>query len=244
MNKPYSFKILTLLLCFSVLISKAAITIDFSSETIENQANGFVGGWFGGSMSFDQWYGDSSDASIGGGQLNVSSTSAFRGAVLLLDSSAFAPFGAGNYTLTFDVTSFSLSNGASSSADDFAEVRIWSGSGYDLTNTTGNALAVSPQNGSFTAQGNASVNLLASRQVDSTGIANTLQFEYDGTSAIGLFLGAMTGGWPFPNVSYDNVSIGPVAVPEPGSVALYCGFATGLLIILRRRWMTSQGSQG
>jgi hypothetical protein len=244
MNKPHSLKYLTLVFCFGVLISKAAITVDFSSETIEDQANGYLGGWFGNPMSFDQWYGASSDASISGGQLNVTTTSGYRGAVLLLDSSAFEPFGAGSYTLTYDVTSFSLSNGASTSADDFAEVRIWSGSGYDLTNTTGNALSVSPQNGSFTAQGTATVNLLASGQVNSTGIANTLQFEYDGTSAIGLFFGAITGNWPFPDVSYDNLSIGPVAVPEPGSIALYCGLLTGGLIMLRRRWMSSQGNQG
>lgn len=230
--------------CLASLSHAAVALFDFSTETLEDRFNGYIGGWFGNNLDFGQWYGSAADASISGSNLIVGSTAPndARTAVVLLDPAAFAVDGAGDYRLSFDLTGFTMSDSLPNTGGDVAFASIWSGSGYDLSGSSGNALFVSPGLGTITPQGTASASEIARGEYSAAANGLIVDFTYDGSSAIAIFLGALEqGGWPFPTASFANVEIS--VVPEPNMAALLLGvlvFAMGNRRIYqsrRRAWM-------
>jgi len=161
--------------------------------------------------------------------LNVSSTSGIRTAGIVISPSLFD--GAGDYTLTFDLTSYI------GDSNDNALAEIWSGSGYNLTNNTSpDGLMVDTYSSSLKEFGNASAQLLADASLATASNGNQLGFTYDGSSAIAVFLGVKTDGWPFPSATFDNVSITTNfnVVPEPNA-AMLLGIAGTCILLIRRR---------
>jgi hypothetical protein len=229
-NTSYKYFFVTAF-CGLVSVSHAAVAIfDFSTETIEDRFNGYVGGWYGNNLDFDQWYGSATDVSISGSNLIVGSTAPndARSAVVILDPAVFAVDGAGDYSLTFDLSAFTMSDSQPNTGDDVAFASIWSGSGYDLSGRSGNALFVSPGLGTITPQGTASASEIARGEFSSAANGLIVDFTYDGSSAIFIFLGALEqGGWPFPTASFANVSVSPV--PEPSMLGLLFGVAAFVL---------------
>jgi hypothetical protein len=198
----------------------------FTSGTITNEQNPYHGGWFSPQIAVTTWYGSHSNVSIGTGTLNVNSTSGVRSAGIFLPPSLF--FGSGAYSLEFDVTAYS------GDVNDSAFVSVWQGSNYDLFSSA-NALQLDTLNASATALGAASSSELIRGTYQTTGVDRTLNFNYDGSSGIALFFAANTGGYPFPTVSFDNVSLNKVAlVPEPSTVTLIALFGSAFLIKRRR----------
>jgi len=196
---------------------------DFTSGSVTDEANGYIGGFYSPHWDFDQWYGVSNEAFISNGSLSVSSTSGLRGAFILFEPDLFID-GAGEYAVTVNVS-------GDFSALDPAVVRVWSGSGYDLSNDSADAIEVKPQGGIFEAKGNATVSDLGRLEMTESGTFS-LQFTYDGTSAIGVFLGAETNGWPFPEVDYNSMTL--ALIPEPSSALLACFSLTALLTRRKR----------
>jgi hypothetical protein len=113
--------------------------------------------------------------------------------------------------------------------DRHGEVIVWEGKGYDITGTSGNALWIKTEGGSFDPLGQASAEELARTQIYSQGHYE-MEFEYDGTSTVGLIFGTDCNSWPFPVFSYDNI----IVVPEISS-ALLVVIALGGGFILRHR---------
>lgn len=202
---------------------------NFTTTSISGQPNPYLGGWFVPQVALQQWTGPS-EASITTGTLTVTATSGTRTAGIVLPPTLF--LGAGNYKLTLDVT------GYAGDANDYGVVTVWAGSGYGAAGETGNSLVVDTYTASLSAKGTAVVSLLASQSFTAAG-ARELTFSYDGTSAVALFLGATTGGYPFPEVAFDNISITavpePEVIPEPSVMALSAVLAAGALMRRRRR---------
>jgi hypothetical protein len=214
-----------IMMATTVVSTQAALyTNDFSSGSVTNQVTGYIGGWFGSNFNFQQWYGGTGNADITAGSLTVSSDSGYRSAVILFEPAAFLE-GAGRYRITVDVSSYT------GDANDRGLVRVWSGAGYDLSGSTGNGISVSSEAGTFTAFGSATVADLGSLEITSTG-NHVFEFTYDGIGAVGIFLGAETAGYPFPQMDYNSISV--VAVPETSSAILGC-FAWSVMLVRRRR---------
>lgn len=210
---------------------------DFSSSTIVGNGNPYYGGWYSPQVTAGKWNG-AYEASITAGELRVNPTSGVRSAGLILDPSNFsAP---GQYTLTFDVTSFQVDGGP---ADDFGLVSVWSGKGYDLTRSSGSALILDTYSAQLKGAEGATAQELGNLKFSDTG-SKQITFDYDGTSAVALFFGATTGGWPFPTVKYDNINLtmptlsmrpGNTPVPEPSVMMLGAVVSVGGCFIRRRK---------
>ena len=156
--------------------------------------------------------------------VTTTSPGSYRSAVMLFEPALFTD-GAGEYRVTINVA------GYVGDMNDSGLVSVWSGSGYDLSGSSGDAIWVNTQSTPFTAQGGATVSELGSLAITGTGI-HTLQFTYDGTSAIGIFLGATTTAYPFPTVEYGSMEL--ALVPEPSS-AMLGGMALCALLLRRKR---------
>jgi hypothetical protein len=197
----------------------------FDSGAVSNSANGFLGGFYGGQLSFDQWYGGTGDASIGGGSLTVGSSFQYRSAVILFAPSTFGGV-SGLYNVTVDIS------GYLGDSNDTGRISVWTASGYDLSNTSADGLFVDTQSGTLDIRGNATASEVAGASFSSSGSLD-LQMSYDGTSAVAVFLGAETGGWPFPTIDYDRLTIqrlsGDGSIPEPSVSLLGCLGVLGLL---------------
>jgi hypothetical protein len=200
---------------------------DFSSAILRPNAVGYLGGWFGSAVGFQTWNGPG-EAVIGGGALTVSTTSTIRSAGIVLSPTLFPS--AGSYTVSFDVTSY-VGDG-----NDSGLVRVWGGRGYDLF-SSGNALILDTLTAQFNPVGTASSSLLGSALFIVSGTGQQFSFNYNGTDAVALFFGASTGGSPFPLVTFDNISVSTVLVPEASTGALVglLGVATAVNILRRRR---------
>jgi len=209
----------------SISSAHAAIYFDdFTSGSVTDEPNGYIGGFYGNHWNFNQWYGVSTEAAISNDSLTVTSTSGLRGAFILFEPDLFID-GAGEYFVTVNVSgNFSQSN-------DPAVVRLWGGAGYDLTNNSADGIFVNAQTGVFTAFGTATASDLGRLDITESGTFS-LQFTYDGISAIGVFLGAETGGYPFPLVDYNSLTL--AVIPEPSSALLACLSLTALLVRRKR----------
>lgn len=220
---------LIMLSCMSVPAVLGAATVyteDFTAVTVQNKANPYLGGWFSPQVSFGEWVGSTSDVWVSGGALITTTTSGQRHAAVVL-SPTLLP-GAGAYTLVFDLTGFA------GDADDFALARVWSASGYDLSLSSADAVVVDTLSGQLIPSGAAVAQLLAAGSYQSTATDLELSFHYDGVSALVLFFGASTGGWPFPTATWDNVRLlDAAAIPEPGRSVLL--WLAALLLCLGRR---------
>lgn len=220
-------------LCLFASASQAATVVyseNFSSSTLTSNGNPYLGGWFTPQTAFQQWVGSNDGAaSITTGALTVTPTSGTRTAGVVLSPGIFPA--AGSYTLSFDVTAYNTA------ASDPAKVTIWSGKDYGASNT-GNSIQIDTYNAQLTGHGSATTSLLGSANITSTGSSTqSITFNYDGTSAVALFFGAATDGWPFPTATYDNITVtqnSPVVIPEP-SVSAFAAGMVGVMCLLRRR---------
>lgn len=201
---------------------------DFSSSTLLNSGNPFVGGFFNPQLGFGRWTG-TREISITTGALQTRSTSGTRSAGIVLSPSLFAATGAGTYTLTFDITAYT------GDANDNAIVNIWAGRGQDLTQRSSNALIVNTFNAELVSNGpSTSVDLLRSATYTAPATAIQLTFNYQLGDSIALFLGSQTRGFPFPSTTFDNVSVAfTPPIPEPSTPLLLGTLAT--LALLRRK---------
>jgi|GEM_PF-2627811 len=208
----------------------AAINLIFTGddETLSDQSNGYYGGYYGSPIQPGQWTGNGAEVQIADGVLRSAPTSGFRGAAYLLAPASLGE--AGSYSLVFDVT------GYSGDGNDSGQVSIWSGSGYDLTGGSADALWIDTEKNSVTGLGDAITTKLASFSFQSTLVDQSIAFDYDGSSAIVVMLGAQTGAHPFPTVDYDNVRIGTTAEPIPeASTTLWAVCLASAVLIYRRK---------
>lgn len=215
----------------AALSASVVFTEDFSSGSVFNSGNPYLGGWFSPQVGFGQWVG-TSGISITTGALQTTTTSATRSAGIVLSPSLFTATGAGSYSFTFDITSYT------GDSDDRAIVNIWAGRGYDMTNSSGNALILDTFRAELVAVGpSTSRELLNSATYNAPATAVEITFEYQEGDAVAIFLGAHTGNWPFPTVRFDNLSLAfvpPAPIPEPSSSILFALF-TSLALLHRRR---------
>ena len=220
---------LALLACDSLFASTVVYNEDFSASVLPTQAQGTLG-FFNGNINFNE-IGVSSQATIASEELVVNTTSNFRGIGIALAPDSF--FGQGIYEVAFDITNYS------GDANDFAEVGVYSGRGYEFGNNA-DALLLNTQTGQLTGLGSAVAEEIRIETFTSIG-RKSFTFEYDGTSAVALFFGGRTGGFPFPDVSFDDISVTSVqddniafvVVPEPSS-ALLVG-CSAVFLFRRRR---------
>lgn len=237
---PMQFKQLGMvaaILSVSAAHAQIVFTDDFTDPSkITSMANGYLGGWFGSQVPFEQWIGVvPADASISGGQLNVSSTTAnvTRGAFVVLAPEAFSS--AGTFTLDYDVSALALGKPVNE-----AVVRVWTGSGFDMTFRSANALIINPQTGMVTKDGSlTSVTLAASDVISSTGSAK-LSFDRASNEAVAIFFGVTgdrSGGpWPIPTMSIGSMSVS--VVPEPHHYAALTGLSLLGFALWRRTHRT------
>ncbi|MFD0893496.1 PEP-CTERM sorting domain-containing protein [Luteolibacter ambystomatis] len=220
---------LVLLALTPAAMAATVFTENFSSTTLVDKPNSYLGGYYGNPVNFGEWARSGPTISLSSGTLQVSSDSGYRGAAILLSPSLFPSAGA--YTLSFDVVSYT------GDANDTATVAVWQGSGYDMSRSSGNALILHTQTGQLQALGSASSSMLVSGSYNAAATGVTLDFNYDGVSTVALFFGATTGGYPFPTVRYDNISVtskAVSAVPEPSAVAILA-LPLGLALWRRNR---------
>ncbi|MCW1885357.1 hypothetical protein OKA04_11510 [Luteolibacter flavescens] len=175
-------------------------------------------------MNFGQWVSSGwNNATLVDGYLRTySDTEGFRGASVLLDSSVLST-GSGTYTLSFDLVGVASSGNLPANHGDSAAVSIWSGTGYNTGNTWPNQLIVSTGTAELQGNGATTVTKVAEQKYTTAGSYN-INFDYSGSGAIAIFIGAYnTGGWPHTYASYDNVSVSnniPVASRPAGTPAM------------------------
>jgi len=205
---------------------------DFSAPSTFNSANPYIGGFYGSPLAFQQIALPSGRTAITAEELVITNTasSAHRGAAIVIDPALFS--GPGMYQLSYDIPAGTFAGG------DTANVQIWEGSGYEFASSP-NALIVDTLSGSFRPQGSAIVSLLADASPASTGTDFTIDFNFDGTSAIGIFLGLQNSdGFPFSSVNYDNIRIETASTPIPEvSGAAFLGLLMVSSFFGRRRSM-------
>lgn len=221
--------------------SAGAVTIRLNEVAyahITERSNGHVGGYYGSDpLELNHWFGQSTTVSLSNGVLTVlhqqSRGSNYAGIVL-----APEVFGgqAGVYRLNFDVLDLVLNNTGKDQGvlgeTHYGRVSVWSGQGYDLSQASGQALWGDALAGTLTGKGGASVESLNSITIAGGGDGYSLDFAYDGSSAVALFFGAeSTQKKPAVTAEYGNITVTPVPVPEP-STGLMVLVALGLL---RRR---------
>jgi len=196
--------------------------IDFEGVVVSDNPNGYIGGWFGSPVAFGEWVGSTTDVNVVNDTLVTTTTSTARYAAVAFDPGAL--YGAGDYVVTFDSTL------VISDTNNNGTVTIWSGDGYDLTESSPNALIVDTLSGTVDTQGTATSTELANYSFTTNQAQQSIAFTYDGSSALVLFFGAATDGYPFPEIHYDNIEI-QLVIPEPNSfmlplAAIFMAFAT------------------
>jgi len=227
MTKKLLFLLITVFAAQFNAIAAVSYTEDFSASSSlpNNTSQAYVGGWFGSLATFD------TIAVATKSQINTSTEvlevrndtqNAFRGIGIVINPDTIG--GAGDYNLMFDITKFNADS------LDSADVSVWAGSGYQAN--SGNALRLNADIGQLERLGAATSSILTSESYTGTGTEFTLTFNYDGTSVLAVFFGSSSGGFPHPEVDYDNISIS--SVPEPSSSA-YLALLTGAMLVRRSR---------
>lgn len=204
---------------------------DFSSVTNPGtDPTPYIGGYYAPQLGFQRFAVPSDQANLVSGGLEVQNqaSSAHRGAAVVISPSLF--LGPGQYQLSFDMPAATLEPG------DSANVRIWEGSGYGSPGVGPDSLIVDTQVGGFAPLGDAVASLIGSASPTGTGTNFTIPFEYDGASAIGIFLGIQdSNGFPFSRVRYDNVRIEATSVVPEASGALGFAFLLAISVTARKR---------
>lgn len=223
--------------CAAVLFGTASLsaqsvfTEDFSSTSILTNPNPYIGGWYGNILPFGAWTSNPSVVSLANEQLVITNTSTqIRTAGIVLNPTLFQATGAGTYTLAFDLMSFAIGEGSGFRADE-AYVSVWQGSGY--SNGGQAALRVNTEAGALEIMPGASVSESALGTYTLAG-KKSLSFEYDGVSAVALFFGSESDGYPFSTTIYDNIELTyggfvTTPIPEPSALLLISLSALGLL---------------
>ncbi len=202
---------------------------DFSTSTKFNSGNPYVGGFYSPQLPLQKWTGNNGDVTISSGEMKVTSTNSVRSAGIILGNTLFD--GAGEYVLAFDMKSYT---GASNNT---AFASVWSASGFQIGANNNSSIVVDTFSAQLNALGNSQAAKLAEATFNTVGNGKTVNFTYDGTSAVGLFLGVTTQGFPFPIATFDNVVVSKVVadpIPEP-SLTLLLGFAAFGSTLMRRR---------
>jgi len=237
MKSPLIFSFKGGALAVGLLLSATthgAINVSFDGVSVINSPNGYIGGWFGNEVAFETWVGSTREVNVvdeaDNRFLRVFSDSPFRSAGFAVDPQSLGA--AGTYRLTFDVLNFE------GGLEDKGIVSIWAGSGY-VIGSTGNALIVDTLINELRPQGDATAAQLGSDFTITGALTNqTIDFNYDGTSAIVFFFGAenLASDPPvFPTIDYDNIRITTSPIPEPSTGALLLGVVALSLAQFKRR---------
>ena len=243
--------LLALVLGASMAAQASLYTENFESPPTVNNGNYFL---IGGTpiqtpkIGFDTWAGvvgaGQDNATVqddGTGLNNVmevdSPDNASRGVGITLDPTRFGGAASSGtvYSVTFDVTLFE-ERGTTPGSGGAATFQIYLGKGYDLEGNDprivmdlGEALGTEI---SLKSLGKAT----SVKQGDSTVISGTGQvsvdFTYDGESAVNLMFGSMGGGTSRFRYQFDDLAVTEV-VPEPATLGLIALTGAGLLVVRR-----------
>ncbi|MGJ8656042.1 MAG: PEP-CTERM sorting domain-containing protein [Akkermansiaceae bacterium] len=207
---------------------------DFSAATLPSTTQANLGG-----RSSLATYGEisvASSASIVDEALLLSSTSGFRGIGIAFEAGDLLP--AGSYSLTLDITNFELTADRETNISDSLRVNIFTGNDFETETNTNDRIYLNAQTGELQERGGSGTsNLVITENYNFTDDPNTgsieLNFDYDGSDALAIFVGAVSDGYPHPNITVDNITLTSVdAVPEPSSALL---LSLSSLILLRRK---------
>ena len=182
----------------------------------------------------------SSDASIENGALVLTSSSGFRGVGIAFEASQLVA--GATYNLSLDVIDFELSSPFGSNFNDSFQINVYTGNSFLPDSDNSERLFLNSQsgelevrNGSATSTEILSENIFSFGDSPNTGSVE-LSFNYDGSDALAIFLGAVSDGFPFPEITIDNIVLseesGNNSVPEPRSVLL---LSLSSLLLLRRK---------
>ncbi|WP_411826140.1 hypothetical protein [Luteolibacter sp. AS25] len=233
-NKNPTSKISSLIACSSLALVPlyGATTVfedDFSSSLYTNLSNPNLGGGAGNELVFATWTGGG-QVTILNGALTALPTSSIRTAVIAFDNTTLTA--SGEYSFNFDISEF-IANTAGNSVptpDSAAYVSIWKATGYDTSgdnriniNTEANTIIDGPI---ITETGTATASQLKEETYTAAATAQSVTFNYDGTGAIFMLIGAQTGNYPFSSASFDNISV--TSIPEPSSAFLGITLLAGL----------------
>ena len=211
---------------------------DFSTTTTQGLGTQATLGFFGpGFAAFDA-IAVAANATVQNEELffNSNTNNEFRGIGIVLDGASFV--GNGPYSLQYDIVDFQLNSPFGSAFSDQFQAIVWTANGF--VQGTSDGLVVNAQSGDVILSGpdsTASATQIASQAVSFQDSPNTgtfsLDFNYDGSEAVVIYLGAVSDGFPFPEITVDNISVSTAsAVPEPTSVTL---LALSFLAITARR---------
>lgn len=238
-----TYTMMSLIFSLNLAVNASAEIIyyeDFSGSFATVDSNSLV---FGGSASnsghrtlgFNQFGGQTTLTNLSaiGGTLGIASTSTNRrGVSLILDPTIFTP-GAGDYRVSFDVSNYTAGSGASPAG----VFLLYAASGYNIAPANnGNARVVvnaSTAAGtplSMFGSAGASINGLVDNSVNGNGSVS-VDFTYDGSSAIGLLVGSNFGT----SYQIDNLTVQTASVPEPNSLLLISSLGLATVAVRRRR---------
>jgi hypothetical protein len=229
----------------SGLLADVIWSENFASTTINSSTFATLGGTAN-NLTFNTWVAAkgtntaefNSNGLIVDGTLRIASNAdhtqyKYSGGGIILNPSLFTG-GAGTYRLTFDVNL--------AVAGDGVQVRVFGGRGYDITGATNQRLIVRTRGDSVldanvgtsvTMYGAgpgatpATMDKLAGTQYQTVGTftGQFVDFEYNGTDAVGILLSSANGAVAF----FDNLQV----IPEPATLGLFIVSSAGLLAFRR-----------
>ena len=232
MNPP--IQLISILLAFALPLSASTVIYseDFTSVVLPTTTQSTLG-HYAPYAAFGE-ISVAADAVAENGALTLKSNSNFRGVGIALDG---ANLSLGTYTVSFDILSFVLSHSSTNTVNDYLEASAWAAHGYQQGSNDG--VILNAQTGDLGVYGNATVSELGNTTVLFSDATNTgtfdFSFNYTGTDAVVLYFGAVSDGWPFPEIVIDNISLvgGTATVPEPSSALLLS--LSSLLLFRRKR---------
>ena len=231
-----------------VYASPVVFSEDFSTTILPTNTQAHLGGNI--SLATFGEISVAANASIVNETLELSSTSGFRGIGIAFDADQLV---AGtSYTLSVDIIDFELSSRFGSNFADSLDINVFTGNDFLADNNNSDRLFLNAQsgelqnrNGSATATEVVSESVISFQDSPNTGSIE-LNFDYDGSDSLAIFLGAVSDGFPHPTVTIDNITLSESepgsggsssdievgTVPEPSSVLL---LSLSSLALLRRK---------